>query len=466
MNRIRPIRSIVAGCPLALLCACGAEGGAAVPAPPAPVLTQLGPTFAFAARAVTVDLSGSNTHFGAGTALRFDDPAIAAARLRAGGPAFLQAEVQVGAAARLGPHSLAVTTPVGAGEERAALQGVFRVLPSLAATAAGNSGMAPQGGIADFSFRNQDREHPLAGLVRLGAGLRPLYLAAFDDRLAGYGLVDALAPPGDLGVSASTAGADVPLLYLSDPADPDAPKVTARAPTALSAGVTRNDERIAAARQSAFYALTTDADEQVLVLTLETPGALGNTVLCGALAPASGRFAEGQFFYASGDKTTQTALGLLPRRGAHYLALLPSDLSGGMDRGYSITARAAATTRISTREDPKTPDAPDRPLVSISLAGPVYSTDGAFDVPGDVDYVRIAVPRGGRLYVQAVTAGVHFGNPTAAVALAQGDCTTVLAAQRPVQQEAAVAMGTTYCAIVSSFRDAAEPYQLIVSPDL
>ena len=245
-----------------------------------------------------------------------------------------------------------------------------------------------------------------------------------------------------------------------------APQVASRAAKVLTPGTATTGETLAMARQSNLYKLATAADDQVAVLTFVTTGGLTTNTVSGAAAPASGRWNDGQFFYASSNAAVQTALAWLPSKGDQYLTVLAASLGGAADYGYGLTARTAAAKSFTTKEDPMTADTPAAPLAAVTVDAPQRSADGALDGPADKDFIRFQVQKAGRVYVQAVAPGQGLAAPAVTVALMQADCTTPLAPPRPVQQEAAVVDGVGYCAVLSSPSSYSGPYQLILAQDL
>jgi hypothetical protein len=111
-------------------------------------------------------------------------------------------------------------------------------------------------------------------------------------------------------------------------------------------------------------------------------------------------------------------------------------------------------------------DTPASPLASILVDSPQRSGDGALDSPADLDYIRFQVQKAGRVYVQALAPGQGLNTPAVMVSLMQADCTTALAAPRPIQQEATVAAAMNYCVVLSSPSSYAGPYQLVLAQDL
>lgn len=440
-----------------------------------PALTGVLPTSAMAERPVLLQLSGVGTHFASDTQVSFDDPAIAVGQVKVGSAGYLQVALTLGAGVRLGAHDLTVESgavdpsgqPTG-GREKVALKGVFTVTGSLAAEATGNTKMVPQGGLVDFSLRNLDRDNPFAGAGKVDGGLRSLLVSAAGSKMTGYGLVDALATVGPLALHATFESLGQRLGYVLDPtglSGASVPQVTSRAATALTLGMAQAGEKLATMRGTNLYKLTTPEDSQVVVWSFAVTGGLVPNSLAGAVTGASGRFAEGQFFYTSTNLAAQTALSLHPTKGEVYAAVTTANLSSGADYGYSLTARAVTAKQVSAKESTMMPDGPMAPLLDLTLDAPRFATDGALDGPVDADYIRIKVAKSGRLYVQAVTPGQGLGPSTVSVALTAADCTASLAPQRPVQQEANVSMDTTYCAVLSSPTNYIGPYQLIIAQD-
>lgn len=431
-------------------------------------LVGLVPASVFSERTAVVQLSGTGTHFAAGTSVTFDDAAITVSKVTVGGPGYLSAEITVGRSARFGAHDVTVDSaavdptgqPTGQ-REVVTLKGVFSVAGTLAAEATGTSKLVDQGGIVDFNLRNVDRDNPFAGSGRLDGGARTIQSSALGGRMIGTALVDALASPGGLALHASFDK----LGYALDPASANAPQVKARPAKALTLGTALSGEKLAAAKATNLYKLTTGADAQVLVLSFATTGGLATNALGGALAPSSGRFAEGQIFYASQNMAAQTALLLVPQKGDAFIAVHAAGLNGGADWGYDLTVRGA-TARVVSAKEGATPDGPTSPLVDVTVDGPLLASDGALDGPADLDYVRCKAGKTGRLFVQATTPWQSQSPSTVAVTLLQADCATALAPQRPLQQETAATMDTTYCAVLTSPAGYIGPYQLIVAQDL
>ena len=451
----------------------GPQGPPGTPGVPAPTLTGISPLAVFPDRTVTMQLSGIGTHFGKDTTLRFNDAAITVGKLTVGSAGYLQAEVQVGADAVFGPHDITVESagvdpsgmPTG-NREKATLLGALQVAPSLLADANGTTAKVTQGGLLDFSLLNLDRDTPFAGTARLSSGARALYTSALGGRLSGYGLVDALAPAGGLALRAAFDKGGATVTFIASPGAPATPQVETRAAKLLTLGTATTGETLAAPRQTNLYKLSTSADAQVAVLSFATTLGLSTNTVAGAAAPASGKWNDGQFYYCSANMAAQTALVWLPNKGDQYLTVLAASLGGAADYGYGITARAAAAKTFTTKEAAMMADTPASPLATVMVDSPQRSSDGALDSPADVDYIRFQVAKAGRIYVQAVAPGQGLGTPAITVALLQSDCVTPLAPPRPVQQEAAVMDGVSYCAVLASPSSYAGSYQLILAQDL
>jgi hypothetical protein len=443
-------------------------------------LTLLTPSQAFPGRTVMAQIAGAGTSFSLRSSIEFDDPEITAQMVELGSKGNLRAQIKIGERARLGAHTVTVTTP-GAGpggDERASLQGGLLVRAALVheAPAMGPAPSVPQGGIVRVTVRNLDTGDNPFNAVRLtggGAGVGTATVAA--NRWSNLVLVDALLPAGVLPVVLTgTDPLNRPIAYGVDPADPNLPRVTARQPRALTPGMTQMNESFSAAGQTNLYRLAAPADEQVLVLSYTDIGAsLASAGVITFWAPPSGRFAEGGSYPSSAFTTTMgmtttttiTALAYLPRRGDLFLAAVPPNLSGGMTGyGYSVTPRAAAAMKISLKE-PMMPDTPARPLADImSLGAPYVALDGAIEDTqmGDDDYIRFRAAKTGRVYVQAVPTN---STATLALYLYNSTCTgTTLVPTRNSQLEAAVTAGMTYCARISGF--APRTYQFILTQDL
>ncbi len=435
-----------------------------------PQLIGVLPASAFAERAFSLQVSGLLTHFGTGTTVRFDDPAITVSKLTVQGPGYLVAQVQSGAAVRLGAHDVTVESAAvsPSGEESpmrevVTLKGALVISGTLAADPAGNSKSVEQGGVVDFNLRNIDRDSTFGSAVRIDGGVRGLFVSSLSGRMVGYGIVDALAIPGPLALHATSDSLGQKTGFSLEPSGASVPQVSARAATQLTVGTALTGEKLNTGKQSNLYKLTTGSDSQILQLVFAVEGALLSSPLLGAVAPQSGRFTDGQIFYVSTNLTTHTALAYLPKKGDSYVAALTTTLTGGGT--YGVTAKTAAVTAQSLKE-PATPDSAAMPLADIALDGPRLGTDAALDGIGDVDFVRLRPAKSGRLYVQAVTPGQGLSPSTVSVAILSSDCTMQVAALRPVQQEAAAMAGQSYCAVISSPTGYVGPYQLLVTQDL
>lgn len=442
-----------------------------------PAISLITPTSIYAGRTVTVQLSGVSTHFADGSSVDFGDPAITVAKVAAGSSANLRATGMVGIDARLGAHDVRVTTPgqPTGGAEMVTLKGGFGVLPALSMelpTGATQPPSVAQGGIVDLAVHNlDDHDNPfstmagqpvpqlLGGATAVGAS-GPLVTA---NRLAGLGLVDALAPAGGLRLAVVQKGAQgQDVGFVSDPADKLAVQVTGRPPTVLAQGMTKSGEALADARATNLYKLTTAADNQVAVVAFTwlgtalagSAGMAPKVTLVGYLAPASGRFRDGFGLdtsetpgMAASTVAARNSLMLLPKAGDYYIAAYASDLSGSANHSYSITARWATGVSLGSLKEPTGGDSAAMPLATIArLDSPYFATDGAADTPFDEDFIRFTATKTGRVHVGVLTtAGVSMG-----VGLRAADCATSTAATRysangTVLNEADVTDGTAYC---------------------
>lgn len=344
----------------------------------------------------------------------------------------------------------------------------------LLVDAAATSPVVSSGGLFDIGLRPLDREQPFFGEPSLRGDLRALWISSLSGstRLNATGLADALAPAGPLSLSLaflrpSPAGTTLYMLP-SDAAYP--PMVAPRPATPLVPGMPLRAETLPSPRASNLYRFTNPADAQVAVLRFATSGSLLGFALAGAVAPASGRFADGDFWYASlaapsGTTGSQAALAWLPAAGDRFLAVFAASLGGGADYAYDLTLSLQPGSRVSVVES-RPPDTPSTPLATLTLDRAYVAEDGAIDTAGDVDYLRLVAPAALRLYVNATRPGQGLGGATGlplAVTLLGGDCKAGLAPARPVQQEASLAAGASACAAISSPSGYVGRYRLTVA---
>lgn len=448
--------SLVAGCGSAV------EPAPAVAPPPPAQLSLVVPGQAFLGRSLAAQIVGTNTHFEGRSQVRFDDPAISA-QVLAAAPNSLQLTVKVGTQARIGWHTIQVETesPSGGMREVVALPEQFQVLAPLRYERSG----APleRGGLAEISVLNLDYAvSPFAtnGLT-VTQGPRPLrFSVVTGSRVQWLGLVDALVPLGPLGVQlASSDPIGQPTYFATDGTDPLSPMVRARPAVELMPGQKVSGQRLAAANQTNLYVVTTAADDQILKVTYGSVGLglqyPGPTL---AIAPASGRFAEGQVLPTpSANGSDLSTLAWLPQKGPYYLSVFSGDYMGSAaDHTYSLTVSVASAATASAKE-PEPADGPDAPLVRLPLTTPHVLTGGAIEPASDVDYLSVTPSASGRLYVQAA------GTPLSAVKvqILKADCITPVSLQRPLQQEAAVEAGVSYCVRLSG--SVATEYRLLIS---
>lgn len=475
---------------LSLLAACGGDGaqGPAGPAGPTgpgptPALSLLVPNTSFPARAVSLQIPGVATHFAKTSTIDFGDAAITVTSVTAGSTALLLAQVQVGAAAKLGAHDVTVTTKgagAGGADEKVTLKGAFSIGPSLIADSSGNLKNNPQGGFLEFSLSNADSlANPFpqaAGAVSLGGGAKVVgVVSPTSARFAGTALLDATYAVGNATPTITTVnGVGAALTYTLDPADPNLPKVVARAPTALTLGAALATESIAVpavgrTTSNSLYKFTSPADNHVAVISVNATGFQMQGTTQGIVAGSDGKFSAGQLFLASSNGLTQTGLAYLPKGGDQYLALFNSFLSGGNGTEYGLTVRTGAASSISTKEG-STPDSPGAPVATVTTSA-AYSTDGAFETFADTDYVLLKPTKSGRLYVLVSADDFSSGGGMSPqIQFLAADCTTTQPVPpRTVMNELAVTAGTTYCAALRNTNQAdryPRSYKLVVSQEL
>lgn len=455
--------------------------GARGPAGPAyqglPSIVHVSPARTFAARPVTLTVSGAYTHFGPKTTLTLNDAAITPGALIIGGTNFLEAPLLLGASAAIGPHDLKVTTPnaLPSGDEVLTAKGSFAIAPSLSANATGNSLITRPGGPLQYALTNLDTANPFTGPVQLG-GARQLSGSFTQTGAAGVALADALTPAGPLPITLTQGPVRAPLVYAADPADPNLPAVTALTPVELQQNVSVGLQGLVGTWPSNLYHLTTAANDQVALLVLfNASGGLASTGLYGATAPATGSFSAGQFVASSVSGRYVSVLLYLPSAGSQYVTLFPRSFTGDLSQSYSITATLGGGRGFSARE-PAIADGPSRPLAQVVLDKPAFATDGAFDTASDQDFIVVQTPKAGHLYAYATTPGlgsdaVAFNAPPPLINLLDSTCTTPQVTAQAVQQEIPVTAGTSYCVRVeprSALGAASVPtsYLLVLSQEL
>lgn len=464
-------------------------------------LSGLTPAAIPGARSALIEISGVGTHFKANTTVvTFTDAAGVVdmgitTRVTVGSTTNLRVQVELSPSAKIGPHDVVVVTPgalTGGAEERLTLQGGLIIQSTLFSELQTGTTppTVPQGGLTNVYLRNldyrdnpfdKDTVRPLAGIANLnGLNLMSPLVPTLDATTFGtMVLVDALPPVGGLAMGLQTTSAiGQTTNFISDPADPKAPQVTARMPLVLNAGSSLGNQKIAAPNTTVLYKYTSPADNYVATVQLSM---LGSALLGGAtaaprvlghLAPTTGRFAEGLPFdtsaTVSGGITARNAALHLPKMGDYYFVLYANDLTGSDLHNYQLLLKSAVGTSVSVKE-PATPDTASMPLAAVapSMANHYYSTDGMIDVPNDIDYIRIQPAATGRVYVSASTnTGATIG-----VGLYNMDCTGVLSAstnmrmqQGSSSQEEVMSAGSVYCARVTS--PVKTPYTLVITQDL
>lgn len=475
-------------CAGALLLGLGCSGADGPAGPSGPVgaagaagtaaLNGVFPVRMFAGQTRPVNLTGAFSHFGATTTISFGDDGLIVSGVKAVSAGILSLQVQATAAARFGAHDVTVTTPgaaAGKKDEVLTLQGVFSIAPSLAAIRPPTDASVSQGGLMALQVTNLTQRQQLFDGDAALVGGRLLSTSLVDaERLVGVGLVDALAPAGALALGVSFTQGGQTRQWLADPMDAATPQVKARAAKALTVGQNLVGETFPTGGDpTSLYKFTTAAADQVMVLTVVNAGGGLLRGVYGAVAPASGKWNDGQFLIVTTNDVLHTALAYLPTAGDQYLTVLPATFRGGPGTDYQIAPRLSTGKRFSAKE-PASPDGPSAPLASVTLDAPAFAQDGVIDASSDADYVRLTTPRTGRLYVAAyprlLGADVNGIAPQPTlVGLLAADCTTPVAGTSQVQQETAATAGSTYCAKItypgSSFGSPIT-YTLLASQDL
>ena len=454
-------------------------------------LSALTPSAVLGARSAVLTISGVGSHFKTGTTVDFGDTAIKVTKVDVGSLTNLRVAVDVGPTALIGPHNVVVTT-AGAGvagaDEKLTLQSGLTVQASLLGELPAGVPAAlsvQQGGITQLAVRNLDyrdnpfdltQTKPVIGITPMMGLLMPLPPYLNSTTYSGFGVVDALATAAtglQVAVQTTTPLGDN-VLFISDPKDAKAPQVTARMPVALAAGTGVNSV-LANPQTTLLYKFTTPADNYVTQLNLSTLGTgLKGGIMAAPrvlvqVAPTTGRFAEGLPFDTSATVVGaalqgRNALIYMPKAGDYYFAMYTSDLNGSVDHSLTLKATTVAGTNQTLKE--MMPDSVGFPLATLGILDKTYyATDGAIDTAGESDYIRFTA-KSPRVYVSATTS---TGAPLA-VGIYAMDCTTVVDGATPrigqsaASQEAAVTMGTTYCARITGTQ--VTPYQLAISHDI
>lgn len=440
-------------------------------------LSFIVPTAVLAGRTALVQLAGANTHFGTTTTVDFGDTGLKVTKTEVGSSANLRVTIDT-LGAKLGAHDVTATTKgagPGGADEIVTLKGGLTISPSATVTVAGITG--EQGGLVDFDFSNADITSPWStssiNTPRFVSGLGfTRRTAVLSDAYRGTGVIDALAAAGGLQVvftATGPGGKDV--LNIVDAADPNAIKVTARTPVALTLGTALAGQTFPVAKSNNFYKLTTTADDMVLVLTFDTLGTTlaGSTNIIGAVAPASGKYADGQLFDTTIFTGVRTAVALAPKKGDAFITTFPSNYLGATSTyDHRINAKAVAALPMTTVE-PTPADTATTPMVSAMLLdGTKFSTDGAFDSSSDSDYIQFKALKTGRVYFQVArtpASGWQWTSSSVYPDLYASNCTTSIAfGSSTGKLEAAVTADVTYCLRVYTF-SAVGPYQLIIHPE-
>lgn len=452
---------------LCVFAACGGDDESS----PGGSISAVSPEATFFGRTIELTVSGAGTQFGGDTTITFDDPAVKTLRVEALSPVSLRASVEIGADARSGPHDVVVTTPSGT-------LTLARGLLLSAALKYDLGGTATQGGLLDFALVNQDKENPFTTAPVLTSGaIAVRFTEVAPGRIAGTALVDPLAPLGGLrlGLAARNArGEQVGFATAAD--DPLAPVITDAPPVlALGGGQVNGNEAIAGPRQTNLYKASSPSDDSVFFLDMKTVGnalrTTSGTRLVGAVAPASGKFADGARIETTFNDLAggRAAVGYVKSAGDVFFAIHTNDFSGGpSEYNYSIRAAVQKASTFSLKE-PTPPDSPAKLIAEVELAGPFVALDGAIDTIDDADYVLISYEKGGRVFVNATPVE---GDGPLNVAIFGGDpgtanCTAYASGGLGIgQAEAVIPPGEAYCARINSTSSMTMKYRLVVSGEL
>jgi|JI10StandDraft_1071094.scaffolds.fasta_scaffold08789_4 hypothetical protein len=426
-----------------------------------PAALLLFPNTVFTQRVVELQFIGERTHFSSASRVDLGDPAIHT-EVHAHSPGRLLIRTTLDGDTRLGTHDLKIITPVDTGSEEVSLPEALTVLPALRAEPAAQAKSVPQGGLIDTSVLNHDfRDNPFStnsiSIVRGPRLLRVNGVSAY--RYAWLGLADALAPKGPLEIVLSAVN---PIgerhSFRAGRDDLGLPLVQLRAPTLLEDGQLLTGQRLPEPMATNLYRYEADVKNNLLFVQLEkAEAAYLQTGPILAVAPASGRFAQGAIVpAASSHDGLVTSMAYIEQPGTTYFSLLAPDYSGGaLGYGYAIRATSLPVIPIELRE-PAGGDTPARPLVNLTISQAVASQSAAIEPSTDMDYIRFTPEQDGYIYAQAA------GDPPLAtrVAVLQADCSTVIGTPRTFQQEAEVQAGVAYCVRVSA--TAATPYRLLL----
>ena len=342
-------------------------------------LTAIIPSAVLGARPVTVTITGVDTHFKAGsTTVDLGDTAIVASNLNVGSPTNLTVTLTMAQTAVIGAHTLTVKT-VGGGtagaDEVVTLTNGLTVQASLYSELVAGAltpPSVPQGGLVTVQLRNLDYQQnpfapatvrPVGGLVALPALASPPTPLLDSTTYGNLGLVDALATAGTgLAVTLSSlTPLGTTVRYVSDPKDPNAPKVVATTPVVLNAGAGVDNQSIGAVKGTVLYKFTTPADNYVTQLTMSNlgTGLRGGIVAAprvqGYMAPTTGRFAEGlpldtSVTVVAGALQGRNTVLYMPKAGDYYFVVFTSNLSGSVTHTYTMKAKTLTGTAVSLKE--------------------------------------------------------------------------------------------------------------------
>lgn len=395
----------------------GAPGAPGTGATPANV-TLLTPSVGFTGRSLQVMLSTVSTLFVAGPpTVDFNDPDITITKTTVLSDDSLLLSLNIAPTAKLGAHTVTVT----AAGQALKLTGGFTVVPALTAEPAMTAPTALQGGFIVHNMRNQDYiANPFASggaqVVLSGAGLyrSPDYPGDYlmtntsgMSRMFSIGLVNPLAATGAAVVSVQGYDAfGSPIGYYADPADPSLPQIKARNPTAITLGTAVTAQSLPLVGASNLYYFNNDAANNILLAQYSNLGTgfSSSSPLVGQLAPASGKFKDGQALptaaYMKGAVFNMSSVAILGAAGNTYLASFLGSAFGAATYTYDATFRTLPSVTLSAKE-PMTPDSPTMPLAIFNLtktAAPL-ATDGDIDANNDIDYFQYTVSTPGDVFI-------------------------------------------------------------------
>ena len=416
------------------------------------------PSLLFLDRTCVFQISGVNTHFSEQTLVDFNDPNIKAQILSVNN-FNIKFLVTTTSSAQTGQHDIRIQT----GEEVLVQSNVLdieaplRLVDPLAETE------IVQGGLADISVVNLDYiNNPFnPGGVNVASGPRLLRLNGVSGaKFSWLGLIDVDSTDKSLNAKLrSTNPLGQAVSYDLLPTPPPLAKKASIA--ALSVGEVRKMQSIPASYSTNIYRVDGVAQNSVFHLAFSNVGLdLHDAGISVAVAPVSGRFAEGQLMTnPSGVGNLLNSLVFVSDPGTMYLSVFAGDYSGKMS-GYeydiSLSSKLAEFVNLAELSGS---DSPANPLATVVLGGAIVGINGRIDLPGDNDFIRYVAKESGKVIAQAL------GSPALSVRVAhfEGDCTTPRTGlpARAFQQETDVIGGKPYCVRLSG--SVVTPYRFILT---